>query len=592
MGPSTLFTLQPKSEYSQTYLSVPIESSNETLGIPTKKQSVHWVDVLAGVLSLLLLAVGIGVIQNETLSWYLGQGTDQLIVIGFILSIMSVCLSAVTPTVFLRLETRFGQSKLQNYEAILRNQLLGSKVTFHWRLLLAFMTALPIGLSVAYKKFTGGTSARLVDAVAFTSNDSYYGMFAPPGVMNIGSHVGITLFYNATTPFVAAVNLDDDTLEPPSLSQPNIWGYNLFLVDNVTAAVLDMPYVNYISSIQSLLADGELWNVSATVFATVATYNTSQTSDPEGWNSTFMEFCNTVKDNPGAVSARYLFNDWQLQLVDDAWGNQTSQYLGIGPGNVDSTPLSCSTFSQYAFRYDVTRRQCHGSWSISRGDIELTNATCNDTILSDERQVLITNNIMYLGAWFTQPLAELLGPLSNFDTPWAHPYRAMTIAAMVWGRIIGIDQSKDQDPASIANSQSALASGGATNADIGFVYPAMNELVYYIRPTLRKSVALYFILALQPFLVMICLVTAFALQSTPIGRGFGLAAILAGINSQTLGLLEGATLSGKLSRDVKLVARPLHPLHDDSKPKIEYTIVEDNGIQASPSRISRNVYYH
>ena len=149
---------------------------NQPLGRPTAKKRVDLMHALSTSLSLICLALAIASVANNKLSWHLGIENHQLIVLGFLLSIMNLCLASVSPSLFLLLEARYGPSTLQNYEGILRNQIFSSKLTLLWRLTLLVNLVLPIGLSVAYKTFTGGESKLLVDATTYNKNTSYYGM--------------------------------------------------------------------------------------------------------------------------------------------------------------------------------------------------------------------------------------------------------------------------------------------------------------------------------------------------------------------------------------------------------------------------------
>ena len=134
----------------------------------------------------------------------LGYWNNQLIVLGFLLSVMNLCLGSVTPPVFLHFEAGFGPSELQNYDGILRNQMFASRLDIAWILVIGVLLALSLGLSVAFKRFTGGESVKVVNATDYTGNTSYYGMFAPPGLQSMGKQTGISLFSNATLPFMVA----------------------------------------------------------------------------------------------------------------------------------------------------------------------------------------------------------------------------------------------------------------------------------------------------------------------------------------------------------------------------------------------------
>lgn len=177
------------------------QSSGLLGGKPAPKKRFNNVDILATVLSSLSSTVAITSVANESFSWYLGQGTNQLILLGVLLSVMSQCLAIITPTLFLLVEATYGASTLHNFDGILRNSIFATRFSASWRLALASMLAIPIGLSVAYKRFTGGSSTLAVNPLEFIGNDSYYGPLALPGLETIGLSTGITMFLNSTLDF-------------------------------------------------------------------------------------------------------------------------------------------------------------------------------------------------------------------------------------------------------------------------------------------------------------------------------------------------------------------------------------------------------
>ena len=150
-----------------------------TYGKPAMKKRLHPLDLLAVGLSLVYLILAVVAVENKTISWRLGLINYQLILSGFLLSVMNLCLGSVTPTLFLLIEARFGSSTLQKYDGILRNQLFSSGLGLIWRLVLGLMMALPLALSAAYKGFIGGESVMKVNATSYVGNASYYGIFAP-----------------------------------------------------------------------------------------------------------------------------------------------------------------------------------------------------------------------------------------------------------------------------------------------------------------------------------------------------------------------------------------------------------------------------
>ncbi|KAK6073779.1 hypothetical protein SCUP515_06701 [Seiridium cupressi] len=129
-------------------------------------------------------------------------------------------------------------------------------MSFSWRRALSFMLALPIGLSVSYKRFVGGSSGMLIDP-EYAGNISYYGTLAPPGLESLGQSTGISMFTNATLDFATATSPTSwEEQEPVLPSGPQGYGYNVLLLSNSSSALLDMPQANYVNAVQSKLASG------------------------------------------------------------------------------------------------------------------------------------------------------------------------------------------------------------------------------------------------------------------------------------------------------------------------------------------------
>ena len=156
--------------------------------------------VTAAVASLCLALSYFVIAPSSRASWMLGFN-GQIIVIGFLLGVMNLCTGAVVPHALLILEARYGRSRLQNYECLLTNKVLAPKASLLWRILLIMFMALPLGLSVAYKKFTGGhsvTQLKNVDYMQVSHISRCHLVISSVGV--IVRHTGVESWYNKRNP--------------------------------------------------------------------------------------------------------------------------------------------------------------------------------------------------------------------------------------------------------------------------------------------------------------------------------------------------------------------------------------------------------
>ena len=82
------------------------------LGRPNNKRIIDFVDLAAVLLSLACLAISLCVVTPKLdWAWRL-QFDKQIVVIGFLLNAMYLCLQKILPRVFLIFEHRFGKSAL------------------------------------------------------------------------------------------------------------------------------------------------------------------------------------------------------------------------------------------------------------------------------------------------------------------------------------------------------------------------------------------------------------------------------------------------------------------------------------------------
>lgn len=97
-----------------------------------------------------------------------------------------------------------------------------------------------------------------------------------------------------------------------------------------------------------------------------------------------------------------------------------------------------------------------------------------------------------------------------------------------------------------------------------FYYPATNESILSIRTTLEANWLLYVLLCTQPFLTLVVFLIAILFYSTPITKGFGLLAIIAGVDMDSLDVVQGAALSGKCVKPVSM-EMGIHKAEEDAQ---------------------------
>lgn len=548
------------------------DDHGRSLGKPTAKNQFDRIDIVATFVSMLSLLAGLVVVANERVSWQLGTSTYQLVIVGFLLSIMNICLTSISPSFFLVLEARFGSSTLQNYEGLLRNHMLKSQMSLVWRIVLGCMLLLPLGLSVAYKAFLGGSSELSVSPHEYIGNSSYYGLFAIPGSGNLGRRSGVSMFANATLPFLQAISTNGKEPSFPSGSQA--YGFNHLILNRNSAAFLDIPQTNYISKVQQVLRPGESWTVTASVTGTVAKYNALSDAlqvaeiceeiEYYGYDEDYRyswwylealrDFNTNVTINGTSVTAevRPFVNLGLMNLVPANYWEPTdfsTLYLGFAYGLVPSYK-NCSSYLDHIFEFSVARHKCIGKWLYTRTTVRLLEGTCEKDQLPPNQQLIVTQSPLIIGRWYMASYCEIFG-LFAWDrntSDWKIPAFATAVAASIWSRsyaLYGADTPESGD----------LRVEKLKTLNLGTVYQVTDKVVY-TRPTMQKSALLYFVLAIQPLICMAMIIGKSVLYTTPIGRGFGLTSILSGLDSGKLEHLKGAALSGELSEEVKIVISP------------------------------------
>lgn len=149
-------------------------------------------------------------------------------------------------------------------------------------------------------------------------------------------------------------------------------------------------------------------------------------------------------------------------------------------------------------------------------------------------------------------LIENLGPFATVrnQSRWLMPTFSTMVAGMMWSRVTALN---GPDSIHWSNGFGVLHASGQWSQihNPSMLYSSKAEITR-TRPALRKSAWLFCVFAIQPLLTVAILLGRIVLYSIPIGQGFGLIAILAGIDRNSLDALDGASFSGKLDEPTSL----------------------------------------
>ena len=325
--------------------------------------------------------------------------------------------------------------------------------------------------------------------------------------------------------------------------------------------VSDGPMPDYISSIQATLAEGESQSVSASVHATISTYNSTAENfrnDSSWWEQYYAET---------GVAEVDLYEDRSIGLLLDGFANRTSGnsswcFIGVVAGGPNETTID-GTFPYTALEFNTRRDLCQGTWIVTESRVELTSGHCKHFSLDGDQDV-VTGSYLAFTEYYMPTLADFLGAFAKerSTSSWLLPTFTTTVAGMYWSRITSIRGYHSVDhPGNLS--------------DPTLYYPVTDSIVS-TRITMDPSWFLYLVLGIQPLLTILFFITALTFSHTPLDGGFGITAILAGVREESLKMLQGASMSGRLSEPVRMQITVSEPVGPDGRgkmtPEIEYVI--------------------
>ena len=314
-------------------------------------------------------------------------GADQsAIVVGFLLGLMAIIFQGRAQKTLAAMEISWGRSALQNLEAITQMELLGQHKSMMTRMSIVFLLDLPLGLSVAYKRFVGGTTI----TSGSSSQNIMFGPTPPPGTQNIGW--GLSLFSSTMQPWWS---------DP---RYPAVYGYSLATISRDRTALLDGPLPSEIANLQAGMRPGEahiiIARVSAIEAQLIASWAASSLASVDIATLKkymgFSEECsNDDGSNPSCSNKQLLTNYLGCNGVTHSSGMlyNTAMTVGVATGTCNSdhagnnsftllsradNPTNASdqidNFQHAAQAFSVSVQRYSGMWNITRDSALLLDA--------------------------------------------------------------------------------------------------------------------------------------------------------------------------------------------------------------------------
>jgi len=413
-----------------------------------------------------------------------------------------------------------------------------------------------------------------------TSNGTLYTPTIPYGLENVGP---LSAIANSTGPFMAAsVN---ETV--PNL--PQHFGHNIIVLTTASAVAIDAPNQLYVQQLQSELAPEEHYTLTAKVRGTVATYNDTAEShrEDEAFWDKYLSLDNIQYSDlldPGETANTMGLLNKRVATSDAAEQWNTSWiflalYIRDGTTEDQADRLG---FTKAALGFDVKHHDCLVTWQITRSSMELIDGDCDLQPLDWQYQYLENSQNFLQGSTFLPIAAEYLSPFtaSRSLSPWRIPTFAVVTATIFWSRIAlrgGWVWIQSAGPLEAYWLSDNFPNNPVMQTTVGWneTY-ALNHTLQRFVPTLDPAPSLYLVLAIYPLMTITVFLIVLLMYKTPIGKGFGIVSILAGVDRDSLGPLSGASFSGSLSRPIGMGIRVRNgsPAHENVVPRLEYVFGE------------------
>ncbi|KAJ9602075.1 hypothetical protein H2200_013435 [Cladophialophora chaetospira] len=578
--------MEPVSRATEEY-SPFIKAHQQQYGRPQQHSRFNRSDFLYLGSSLVCLCLGlVSVFVSRTATW-LGQ-TNQLVIVGFLLSVMAWCFQGPAQKVLVAAEISRGSSTIQNLENIVQMKVLGRHRSLATRLNIVFLLGIPIGLSAAYKQFIGGMTV----TTGSTTQKIAFGPTPPPDTDNIGW--GLSLFSSTMRPWWS------------NPEYPASYGYSLATVTKSKTALLDSPLSHEISRLRGSVRGDQIQLVTANVSAvearlvaawdegkmTLGTLSTLQ-------NSMNVTQCNdlpTASCTLASLFSSYFQCIWTHQatfLFSSPWtvgmavgpcvcpqggvnGCYSNKLIIVSRAEVEfDNATSAQVYPIAGQALEITLQRYQGVWNVTQDTTSLvraipleTGGLANASYNFENAQHLAIDDIYYGLQDSYLPMASEFN-WNNFHAP--DSVKATTAdvstdttfaATMVWSRM-----ATHVGPTS---KESLFADVEHT---LRYTIPVGIQIY---TQTLKRHWALAMVLAIYPVLTLsTILFRTIWLGFVPVSDGFGVVSLLAAVKPEGLTLLKGAGYSGKLKT-------PIHSIFsvtgNDGQRRLQFELIKNKGI--------------
>lgn len=127
-----------------------------------------------------------------------------------------------------------------------------------------------------------------------------------------------------------------------------------------------------------------------------------------------------------------------------------------------------------------------------------------------------------------------------------------------WSRVLALDYVDGCGP----NKATPISSDPNSTSATDLCYQ-VDDYVLSSRLAMNTSPWLFVAFSIQPALTIIFLLASLIMYTTPLDMGFGMVALLAGVRTKKLKLLQGASFLGELEKRLRVRIAVLDYITDD-----------------------------